>query len=121
MELAMNLGELIEELTHCPQSMPVQFNFGNFRPKIPLLSYRGSYDELAIGYTKESEILVREFRIACEAAVDKIFEGYKGGDFRMTLNTPLWAANWGEYTCTAITNTHHIGHSLILMTDYIYP
>jgi hypothetical protein len=31
----------------------------------------------------------------CRAAIGEVFEGYKGGDFQMGRNTPVWLASYG--------------------------
>lgn len=57
-------------------------------------SYRGYYSDLAFersdGFRKASEILSD-----CLSALGKTFEGWKGGDFLMSEDTPLWIATEG--------------------------
>lgn len=68
-------------------------------------SYRGFYEDLAVvpcghgphGHNPETRIdTVHTFRKALEDCVDSVFRGYKGGDFLMTRETPLWVAPYGS-------------------------
>jgi len=68
-------------------------------------SYRGYYHDLAFELSgtkrKVSDILADV--IACKG---ETFVGYKGGDFDMTNNTPVWIAEYGD-----------IGMKIISVTD----
>lgn len=54
-------------------------------------SYRGYYEDLAFepsdGFRKASDLLAD-----CLSALGKTFEGWKGGDFLMKEDTPVWIA-----------------------------
>lgn len=84
----MTLGKLISALKVMPNEAMVS-NLNNAH------SYRGYYSDLAfergIGEIPASELLS-----ACQSAIDKVFEGYKGGDFLMGAHTPVWVANYGQ-------------------------
>ena len=56
-------------------------------------SYRGYYVDLAFASTETplDDLLAR-----AERCVGETFEGYKGGDFRMSESTPLWVASYGD-------------------------
>ena len=59
-------------------------------------SYRGYYSDLAFEPT-DKEITADELLLICKNdCMGKMFEGYKGGDFWMTGNTPLWIASYGN-------------------------
>lgn len=90
------LGELIILLENVKnKDLPVIFDYGEYRP-ICLDSWRGAYGELAINYSdKESPISCAKLLKELKEAIGKTFEGYKGGDYVMGKNTPLWAANYG--------------------------
>ena len=32
----------------------------------------------------------------CKGAMGEVFQGYKGGDYQMGRNTPVWIANYGD-------------------------
>jgi len=87
----MTLGELIMSLEGVKDKSNKSMVFnGCLRPSEPH-SYRGYYEELAFSY----EILdcyysVSEFLKVCKACVGKTFTGWRGGDYKMTKNTPVW-------------------------------
>ena len=84
----MTLGKMIKVLEAMPGTAEVK-GIGE------LDSYRGYYIDLAFepeqGVKKASVLLA-----ACRAAMGKVFEGYKGGEFVMGELTPLWLAGYGE-------------------------
>lgn len=45
-------------------------------------------------------------------------EGYKGGDFKMSLRTPIWVANYGDATGTALIGIQDCGWIVRLATGY---
>ena len=59
------------------------------------ISYRGAYDELAI-VPAHSVCVVEDMLQRARQANGATFMGYKGGEFRMDLSTPLWVAPWGS-------------------------
>lgn len=98
----LTLGDLISKLKESNPGMTIKFDFCYFCP-VSINSYRGYYDHLAIGYEQYKEVTVAQLLTLCEGAVGKTFEGYKGGDYKMSLSTPLWVDNYGEMTGTTIT------------------
>lgn len=86
-ETQMTLGELIEAL----EAMPTDAEVVNLCDPH---SYRGYYDDLAFERgegTRPAAELLRECRIANGST----FTGYKGGEFRMGEQTPVWVAAYG--------------------------
>jgi len=60
-------------------------------------SERGSYDRFYIGMNNESSCTVGGLIIFLETKViGRVFEGYKGGDFRMDLDTPILISTYGS-------------------------
>ena len=90
------LGELIVALeTIESRKLPVYLD----DLKIPThyISWRGSYDELAIEYDEKSvPLTVEQFLSKSVNALDETFIGYKGGEFRMGRRTPIWVDHYGE-------------------------
>ena len=87
-ETQMTLGKLIEAL----KSMPEGVEVANLKSAH---SYRGYYCDLAFERhdgTRPTKELLRE----CKEAMGQVFEGYKGGDFMMGANTPVWVAKYGS-------------------------
>ena len=88
----VTLGKMIEALHDVPGGIPVQFADGSY-PSRPH-SYRGYYSDLSFGASEEP-VTASDFLRRCRSAVGETYEGYKGGDFIMGHDTPLWAAPWG--------------------------
>lgn len=131
-ESQLSLGEIIEKIEKAgltkgnggPKS--VMFDFGTAIPTT-LASWRGSYSELALGYSLTgydndqkhfnditAEALLRELR----SGINKTFEGWKGGDFTMYEDTPVWVSNPGNGSHTAIVDVFDDGWCLVLLTAY---
>lgn len=87
-ESQMTLGKLIDELFVMD---PMKEVHGIQNPH----SYRGYYSDLAfetnIG-VMTTAVKVLEIARSC---MGEVFTGYKGGDFQMGRNTPIWSANYG--------------------------
>ncbi len=83
----MTLGQLIDALKAMPAGRTIR---GMGRE----MSYRGYYSDLAFdpsgGIVTAGELLAQ-----CQNAMGQIYTGYKGGDYGMTANTPVWIANYG--------------------------
>ena len=86
-ETQLTLGRLIATL----EAMPRGAQVANLRDPG---SYRGYYQDLyfeqQFGTRPASELLAD-----CKAAMGKVFEGYKGGEYVMGELTPLWVATYG--------------------------
>lgn len=115
------LGELILKLESVKnKEIPLFIDIMDKRPK-GIASWRGSYCELAIQtedfgnyngdkVTYKSEYgdsyedinigkenpTVAEWIDVLKEAIGKTFVGYKGGDFLMSKNTPVWLAELGS-------------------------
>lgn len=91
----LTLGRLIRELKSFNPLLPIVYE-DQRSPGEPH-SYRGYYQDLAFedleaGATKTTA----EFIEVLEGCVGKTFEGWKGGDFVMSEQTPLWRAYKGD-------------------------
>jgi hypothetical protein len=60
-----------------------------------LMSYRGYYCDLAFE-PESSPRAVEDILADCRAAMGRVFQGYKGGDYLMGETTPLWVAPYGS-------------------------
>lgn len=93
----MTLGELIDQLKKVKdKTKPVKIQPGDRNPD-GFDSWRGSYDELALGYGGNQPVTVKELIKQAKAANGKTFCGWKGGEFEMSLHTEVWIDNPGEY------------------------
>ena len=88
--MEMTLGQLIELLKEQDQDKKVRYGFGNPH------SWRGSYDELAFEPVENTS--VGEMLSQALAAEDNIYEGWKGGEFKMTSSTTVNIEYKGSYT-----------------------
>lgn len=111
----MQLGKLIAELEKCPLDWPVYFDFCQCVPT-SLASYRRFYDHLAIGFETDGQMTVEALLADLRRAIGGVFDGYKGGEYTMTENTPVWVANWGRYTQTAIVAVRRTSFCVLLET-----
>jgi len=118
MDEPIKLGELIKKLEAMPQDANVYFDFGRLVPH-GVDSYRGYYDHLAIGFGDGSPTKVATLLKELKAAVGKTFQGYKGGDFRMSEDTPVWVANYGRTSDTTVAEVKHLGWCVVLFTTLI--
>lgn len=89
----LTLGKLIEALRSIDGERLVVFDWNKKNPS-GADSYRGYYSDLAFGFSDE-DITVEELFNLCVDSKNKSFTGYKGGDFVMDVDTPLWAAEYG--------------------------
>jgi hypothetical protein len=108
------LGQLIDALKKQPKDAIVSYEFGYFAPTT-LASYRGYYEDLALGYVEPEYAkrpTVASLLVELEAAVGATFEGWKGGQYRMDRDTPVYVANPGECPGTGIVGVESIddGH-----------
>jgi hypothetical protein len=82
-------------------------------------SWRGSYAELALNWSaSENRMKVSEFISMLNDAVGKTFEGYKGGEYLMSRDTPIWVANEGNSGNTGVIGVLNQGYQVILLTSY---
>lgn len=120
----LSLGEMIERLEKMSEEAlerVVVYDFGHFYPQ-KLMSWRGIYAELALDYVdnqKTNPLKGKEFLELLKEAVGKEFEGYKGGEFRMSKDTPVWVANWSHSGHTAVSDIVDCGYHVVIMTKYM--
>lgn len=81
----MTLGGLIDVLESMDRNTPV--NLGDPH------SYRGYYSDLGL---TPCDATVQDLLNDCRSAMGRVFYGYKGGEFIMHQNTPVWVASWGS-------------------------
>jgi len=84
----MTLQDLIDRLEDENPDQVVSVGFGNPH------SYRGYYNELA--FEPQKDVTVAEMLEAAREARGSTYTGWKGGDFEMGKNTPVWLAERGR-------------------------
>lgn len=117
----LSLGELIDR---CEKILKggngecyVVFDFENAHPE-SFDSWRGIYAELALGFQFERSVKLSEFIESAKDAVGQTFYGYKGGEFTMTKDTPVWVANYGNSGGTAVVGVLDEGWQAVILTEY---
>lgn len=105
------LGMCIRALQDLPPETPLATPCGE------LLSYRGYYDHLAIQPTGDIDT-AGKLLAECNRADGRVYEGYKGGDYRMGLETPVWFSEWGT-TGPAVSGFRVVGGKLVIDTKEI--
>lgn len=83
-----NLGDLIKWLRTQPMDMVVKDGFGTPH------SDRGDYANLA--FDPENTTTIKDMLLNAESAVGSVYTGWKGGDYKMYLNTPVFIGECGE-------------------------
>ena len=84
----MTLGQLVAELEKLPPDRTV-VGFGNPH------SYRGYYSDLAFEPVEDEITFINLLTVCREECMGQKFVGYKGGDFYMTAETPVWISDYG--------------------------
>lgn len=98
----MRLDTYIETLTALDLHLEVEFDNGETPGR--LMSWRGRYQELTLD-TDETPSCPMTVGVLLRDAMQAnggTFQGYKGGDYTMSLRTPVWADPWGECRSMAI-------------------
>lgn len=117
----LTLKELIRRLRgheDLQGDLPVVWDFDFKSGPQSAHSYRGYYSDLA--FSSGAPLSVKDLRFYLEEKVlDKIFEGYKGGDFLMDGKTPLWCAEYGLSSGIAIMDVEWTGGFIQLKTKII--
>jgi hypothetical protein len=108
-EDTMTLGDLVTSLRAMPAALPVVFA-GRWRDRRHpgfFISYRGFYDQLALTRDGAAAPAAGDLLAAALACDGATFHGYKGGEYVMDLDTPLWVANMGEYPGWRVMRVWH--------------
>jgi hypothetical protein len=121
----LSLGQFIKQLEALDLKYDeetykeVEFDFCGTVPTV-LDSWRGSYDELALGWATGYEENAKADKLLAhlKSAVGLGFEGYKGGYFKMTENTPVWVANYGRAGDTAVVGVLDVGYKIVILTAW---
>lgn len=119
-----SLGDLIEAIKKAgtknsnDEPKSVSFDFGEHVPAF-LCSWRGAYEELSISYRETAtEHNLENFLKELEGANGSVFEGYKGGNYKMYLDTPLWVSLPGNASRSSVVGIHDDGYNIVILTAY---
>ena len=97
----------------------ITFDFAYSVPGL-LHSWRGDYKELSIhpSFDTEIEVYAEDFLKVLESAVGEYFTGYKGGEFYMSNDTPLWVSKTDMSGNTAVIGVYDEGYNIVILTGY---
>ena len=101
----ITLGKLIGLLEYYPKDTVVLLSEGGYSLSGDCTSYRGYYSDLALCPSEDGidePITVGQLLSVLRLSLGEVFTGYKGGDFVMDEDTPLWVDNYGEANGNAI-------------------
>jgi hypothetical protein len=128
----LTLGKLIEKIEHFAkrdkdrpkeEMALVKYDFEYLFPT-DIDSWRGSYAELALNFKTYGDgggskpLTTVEFYKLLYEANGETFTGYKGGDYKMGNDTPIWVANYGHSGDTAVIDVVDNKYEIILITGY---
>lgn len=85
----LTLGGLIEKLEEMPEDAEVA-NLTNPH------SYRGYYTDLAFEYDRNTRTVASLLSKCKEDVLGHEFTGYKGGEYMMNEDAPIWVAGYGS-------------------------
>lgn len=114
----LTLGQLMTGLGEAPD-LPVIFagptDLAGLNP-VEFISWRGVYADLALTPAPGGErMTTRQLLELCRAAEGATFEGYKGGDFVMSADTPVWVDYYGEVHRWGITSISCASGDVVLL------
>lgn len=112
----LTLGGMIKRLDELPADMPIEYENGGY-PADPH-SYRGYYSDLSFE-TESGLSTVAQISALLKTALGKTFEGYKGGDFVMGEDTPLWSSTYGINSGIALMAVDVVNDCAIIRTKQI--
>lgn len=113
----LTLGGLIEELEKADPALPIKFDTGAHPGQAD--SYRGYYSDLAFA-PSSTPLTAGELLKRCRSALGATFQGYKGGDFIMGADTPLWSASYGTSSDgRALMGVESRDGGLVIMTKEV--
>ncbi len=112
------IDRLIAELKRCESAANVWFDFCQHHPTGFADSYRGYYEDLALGWKRDYEPPTVAFLLGTLLdLIGKTITGYKGGEYVVSGRTALWVANRGETGSTAVVGVTNHGYRVTINTE----
>lgn len=111
----VTLGALIAKLETIPRETPIKSNVSEGLAEME--SYRGYYSDLSINPSDQPSTVGAVLDDA-RKALGAEFTGYKGGEYRMGEETPLWVANY-SMCGPAVIAVEYDGSAVTLITKEI--
>lgn len=96
----------------------VKYDFNRDVGGFNLDSWRGIYSQLTLDYDMGGkEVTLGELLKDLETSIKgKVFRGYKGGEFRMNIDTPVWADPSGMYNQRMIIGVEDTEDCILIKT-----
>lgn len=117
MAMQMDLGTLVDTVRNAPKGTIVVTDTGESVSNPH--SYRGYYEQASIEPSSTGQTLSEDFAAELDAFIDTEAEGWKGGEFYMDSDTPVWISPEGTYTGRALVGIEMDGNVMVLMTEEI--
>lgn len=114
----MTVRELISALSRKNPESSVTFGFDHCYPT-GVGSYRGYYEDLAITFKQFQGCTVKQLLEMLQNAVGSTVEGYKGGEYLISDDTVVWAANYGTAPGMAIVDVVETPYQIWLKTELV--
>ena len=115
----ITLGELLNQLESIDSDKPIMFDNGKY-PEIGglgIYSYRGYYCHACMQYKSEYErVTVANMIAMLKNKIGDVRTGYKGGDYYMNPDVPVWMAEYGRAEQIAIVEVDGDGYTAIIRT-----
>lgn len=113
----MTLGEFIRKLETANPKTPIHIDHEMIVPT-HFDSYRGRYDQLALGFTTKPGAvkLAGEVLDNARGTISSTFAGWHGGEFDMAEDTPLWISNYGRASGVRIVGLDISEYGVTIMT-----
>jgi hypothetical protein len=110
----MTLGGLLGALAPLDSDMPIVVDFTDSAPG-DFDSYRGYYEQIAFEEHGSHSTVAAFLREATEA-LGETMTGYKGGDFVMHRQTPVWASSYGRCSGMRLVGVDVVDGRVVLRT-----
>ena len=119
----LTLGELIDVLASFDEDLYAFFENGSVPDVIPI-SYRGYYDQLALGDTGGSYWMknrpknptVKNLLKGLKDVNNTVVTGYKGGDYDVNLKTNIWYSNYSFASGIKIVGAVQLNLNVVIET-----
>ena len=112
------IGMLRQEISAEESSWPVRFDFDpeKYVNSFQFHSYRGWYHHLGIDVVDEPTD-VKRLIDELDWCLGSVYEGYRGGSYRMYPETPVWSSVEGSSGGRAIVGMRRENNEVILETE----
>ena len=118
----LSLAQLYERLHQFDPDAEIVFEDGA-SPDNYLHSYRGYHRHAAIGIARgrganPPAVLVNEMLHGVHQAINNVVYGYKGGEFQLYPEVPVWYADYGDASEQAIVDVQERDGKVVLVSQF---